>query len=182
VEGVLSGTLSYLFNSFTGETAFSELVKNARAQGYTEPDPRDDLNGIDAARKILILAREAGEQAGMDAVRIGNLLPKAYYAIPTVDEFLDKLPELDAHFEKMRQKAEKAGKVLRYLARYEKGEGISTGLEEVDAGHPAASLKGSDNIIVLRSKEYDKRPLVIMGPGAGAGVTANGLLKDVLSI
>ncbi|TVQ15279.1 MAG: bifunctional aspartate kinase/homoserine dehydrogenase I [Balneolaceae bacterium] len=180
VEGVLSGTLSYLFNSFTGETGFSELVKSAREQGYTEPDPRDDLNGMDAARKILILAREAGEQAEPDAVITGNLLPKEYYAISSVDEFLKKLPELDVHFEKLRKNALKSGKVLRYLARYEKGGGISTGLEEVDAGHPAASLKGSDNILVIRSKEYNERPLVIMGPGAGAGVTANGLLKDVL--
>lgn len=182
VEGVLSGTLSYLFNSFTGETPFSELVKDARSQGYTEPDPRDDLNGMDAARKILILAREAGEQAGPDEVRVENLLPEAFYAIPTVDAFLEKLPELDAHFEKLQKKAEQAGKVLRYLARYEKGGGISTGLEEVDAGHPAAGLKGSDNIMVLRSKEYEERPLVIMGPGAGAGVTANGILKDVLTL
>jgi bifunctional aspartokinase / homoserine dehydrogenase 1 len=180
IEGVLSGTLSYLFNTFSGDTRFSDLILQAREKGYTEPDPRHDLNGTDAARKILILARIAGYPVEKTEVGTGNLLPESYYSIKDVKDFLKKLPELDTHFEDLRNKAASKGKILRYMSTLDRNGIVSSGLQEVEPDHPSAALRGTDNILVIHTKEYDRHPLVIMGPGAGAGVTANGLIRDIL--
>lgn len=181
VEGVLSGTLSYLFNNFDGKIPFSELVKSAREKGYTEPDPREDLNGMDVGRKLLILARVAGYKLEFEDLEIQNLVPGPIRNTKTVDEFLEKLKEYDSHFEEMRKEAQEREKKLCYIARFENGK-PSVALESIGPDHPFYNLKGSDNIIALYSRNYRQSPLVIQGAGAGADVTAGGIISDVLRV
>ncbi|MDN5201839.1 bifunctional aspartate kinase/homoserine dehydrogenase I [Fulvivirgaceae bacterium BMA10] len=181
IEGILSGTLSYIFNSFKTGTKFSDIVLQAKEKGFTEPDPRDDLNGMDVARKILILAREKGHSLELSDVAIENILPKSCLEAASIDEFFEKLKEADDDFEKLRHKAESNGKVLRFIASLENGK-ASVKLEAVDAEHPFYSLSGSDNIISFTTHRYHDRPLVIKGPGAGAEVTAAGVFAEIISI
>jgi len=181
IEAVLSGTLSYIFNNFTRKKSFSEVVKEARAKGYTEPDPRDDLNGMDVGRKILILARESGLAMEMKDVQIENLVPEDLQQIGPIDEFLKKLTEHDKDFTTKRDKAEKEGKKLRYIAGLENNK-ATVSLQAVDENHPFYSLSGSDNIISFTTDRYNSRPLVIKGPGAGAEVTAAGVFADIIRI
>jgi|TARA_Y100000031_G_scaffold5993_1_gene7304 aspartokinase/homoserine dehydrogenase 1 len=179
IEGVLSGTLSYLFNSFSGDARFSEVVRQARDLGYTEPDPRDDLSGLDVARKLLILAREMGHGLELADIPIENLLPQGSDGAESVEEFLDYLADFDDDFEKKRVYAEESKKVLRYMASFEDGR-ADVGLREVENDHPFASLMGSENMIVFTTEHYRKHPLIVRGPGAGASVTAAGVLSDIL--
>ncbi len=181
IEGVLSGTLSYIFNNFTGDKKFSDVVKEAKEKGYTEPDPREDLNGNDVARKILILAREVGANIEMSDIVKGNILPDSCYKANTVDEFFVELERNNDIFEARKTKAEKEGKVLRFLAKYENGA-ASINLAMVDSSHPFYSLSGSDNIISFTTERYFTRPLVIQGPGAGAEVTASGVFAEIIAI
>lgn len=181
IEGVLSGTLSYIFNTFKGDKKFSDVVKEAKEKGYTEPDPRDDLNGKDVARKILILSREAGYELELDDVKIENILPEACVKAKTVEDFFKQLEKNNDVFAKRRVEAEKKGKVLRFIAKLENGK-ATIKLESVDATHPFYSLSGSDNMISYTSERYKDRPLVIKGPGAGAEVTAAGVFSDVIRI
>lgn len=179
IEAVLSGTLSYIFNNFNSQTPFSKVVKEAKAKGYTEPDPRDDLNGKDFARKLLILARESGVKMEMKNIAIENILPADCVKANTVEAFFIALEKHDNHFCDMALKAEKAGKVMRMIGVFEKGKaGIR--LQAVDAAHPFYNLSGSDNIIAFTTHRYRERPLVVKGPGAGADVTAAGVLADVI--
>jgi aspartokinase/homoserine dehydrogenase 1 len=181
IEGILSGTLSYIFNTFTGQHHFSTVIRQAREQGYTEPDPREDLSGQDVGRKLLILVREAGHSLEMSDIKIENLIPKKARRVETVEEFLKQLQEYDAFFAAKREAAERKGKALRYIARYENGR-AEIGLSEVDSNHPFYNLKGADNIIAFYTRHYAVSPLIIRGPGAGAQVTAAGVLADVLKI
>ncbi|MEX2404142.1 MAG: bifunctional aspartate kinase/homoserine dehydrogenase I [Balneolales bacterium] len=181
IEGVLSGTLSYLFNSFTGEIPFSQLVSEAKSKGYTEPDPREDLNGMDVARKLLILSREAGFPLELKDIKIENLLPARFYEAETVDQFFEMLPEHDSWFEEKRKKAEEKGHVLRYLAQLENGT-ARTALMEVAQDHPCYALKSTDNLVMVGSRCYNERPLVVIGPGAGPEVTSSGVLADIIRI
>ncbi len=181
LEGVFSGTLSYLFNSFDGSKPFSELVRGARENGYTEPDPRDDLNGMDAARKLLILARLTGQEVSLEDMDVENLVPEDLRGDIPVDVFLEKLQESDAVFEEKLQTARKEGKVLRYLASMD-GDGLRVGLMAVGPDHPVYSLSGAENMLTITSEAYSKIPLVIKGPGAGAAVTANGVLSDIVKV
>lgn len=181
VEGVLSGTLSYLFNTFTGEIPFSKMVLDARNKGYTEPDPREDLNGMDVARKLLILAREAGFPLELKDIKIENLLPSRFYEAETVDDFFEILPEHDSWFEEKRKKAQEKGCVLRYAAQLENGTAQTT-LMETAPGHPCHSLKSTDNLVMVTSRCYHDRPLVVAGPGAGPEVTSSGVLADIIRI
>ena len=181
VEGVLSGTLSYLFNSFDGSQPFSALVRDAQRRGYTEPDPRDDLGGVDVARKLLILAREIGLPLELDDVRVEPLLTEACLRAPSVEVFYDALARDDARFERLRAEAASAGRVLRYIARLEDGV-ASVELRAVALDSPFARLSGADNMIVFTTRRYAERPLVIQGPGAGAEVTAAGVLADILRV
>lgn len=181
IEAVLSGTLSYIFNSFSGEKTFSEVVHMAMKNGYTEPDPRDDLNGIDVARKLLILAREIGMSLELNDIKVENLVPESSKNAPTVEKFFEELEKADTDFEIRRKSAEKEGKVLRYIAILENGDARVT-LQTVDSDHPFYNLSGSDNIISFKTDRYHDRPLVIKGPGAGAEVTAAGLLADIIRI
>ena len=181
IEAVLSGTLSYIFNSFNKNTSFSQIVKEARANGYTEPDPRDDLNGMDVGRKILILSRESGLKMEMKDVEIENLVPEELQKIPSIEDFLKKLEEHDKDYSNKRDQAEKEGKKLRYIASLKNGK-AKVSLQAVDQNHPFYSLSGSDNIISFTTTRYNNRPLVIKGPGAGAEVTAAGVFADIIRI
>ena len=181
IEGVLSGSLSFIFNSFKEGTKFSDIVKEAGERGFTEPDPRIDLNGIDVRRKIIILARETGLPLESIEVEIENILPDAARDAKTVEEFFVELEKADGHFEMLRSSAAKEGKALRMIASLENGK-AAINMHAVDAGHPFYSLSGSDNMIVFTTERYKERPLVVRGPGAGAEVTAAGVFAEIITI
>lgn len=181
IEAVLSGTLSYIFNNFNADTRFSEVVLKAKELGYTEPDPRDDLGGLDVARKLLILARETGLELELPDLKIEQILPESCLKAKTVEAFFRELQKNNAHFESRRAKATAKNKVLRFIARLEAGK-ASVSLEEVDASHPFYNLSGSDNIISFTTERYRDRPLVVKGPGAGAEVTAAGVFAEIISL
>ncbi len=181
IEGILSGTLSYLFNSFVGESKFSEIVKIAKENGFTEPDPRDDLNGLDAARKLLILIREIGIDFELEDIDIENLVPMRARKVKSIEKFFKILQNSDNVFDKRKIAAEKNNCTLRYIAKYEDGK-ASVKLVEVEQSHPFFNLKGNDNIVALTTKNYSTQPLIIRGRGAGAEFTASGIFADVLRI
>lgn len=181
IEAVLSGTLSFIFNTFRKGISFASIVKEARELGYTEPDPRIDLSGKDVARKLLILSRETGVPLEMKDIKIDQLLPAKCLRAKSVNDFMKSLKEADPIFEEMSAKAELKGKKLRFIARLENGKATVV-LKEVDESHPFYHLSGSDNIISFRTDRYNERPLVVKGPGAGAAVTAAGVFADIISI
>jgi aspartokinase/homoserine dehydrogenase 1 len=181
IEAVLSGTLNFIFSSFVEGTRFSEVVKEAKERGYTEPDPRDDLNGMDVARKILILAREAGWDLEPSDIQVENLVPEECRGEMSVGDFLDKLPAFDAGYEQLRQQAQARDEKLRYMAVLKDGK-VKIQLASVGSSHPFYSLSGSDNIILYTTERYHDRPMVIRGPGAGAAVTAAGVFADIIRI
>jgi len=181
VEAVLSGTMNFIFSSFEKGKKFSAIVAEAKELGYTEPDPRDDLNGVDVARKILILSREAGIPLELKDIEVKSVVPEDCAAAPTVDEFFKKLNGHDAYFDKMRTDAELKNEKLRFMAVLDQGK-ASVSLASVGTDHPFYSLKGSDNIILLTTERYHERPMVIRGPGAGASVTAAGVFADIIRI
>jgi len=181
VEAVLSGTLNFIFSSFVEGKKFSDVVKEAQAKGYTEPDPRDDLNGMDVARKALILSREAGHELELDSIEIQNLVPEDCRKDMSIEKFFSLLAAHDAGFDDLRKQAEMKNGKLRYMAVLEHGK-AKVSLATVDAQHPFYSLSGSDNIILLTTERYHERPMVIRGPGAGAAVTAAGVFADVIRI
>ncbi len=181
IEAVLSGTLNYIFSSFKPGDKFSDVVREAKVKGYTEPDPRDDLNGMDVARKILILSREAGLSLELSDIQVENLVPEACRGEMTVEEFLKKLEEHNPYFEKLATEAAARQEKLRYMAVLQDGK-TSIRLGSVNAQHPFYSLSGSDNIILLTTERYKERPMVIRGPGAGAEVTAAGVFADIIRI
>ncbi|MEM7106248.1 MAG: bifunctional aspartate kinase/homoserine dehydrogenase I [Bacteroidota bacterium] len=181
IEGVLSGSLSFIFNSFKKGVAFSEIVKQAQEKGYTEPDPREDLSGADVSRKLLILARETGLPYEKENIKIKGILPQECLDAPTVDDFFTALKANDDHFENLREAAEANGSALRFIASLDNGE-ATISLQEVDNDHPFYGLSGSDNMIVFTTERYKERPLVVRGPGAGAEVTAAGVFAEIISI
>ena len=175
-----SGTMGFVFSELGRGRAFSDVVRQAMSLGYTEPDPRDDLSGIDVARKGLILSRMLGYTGEMEDVEIESLIPGALRDV-TRDEFLAALPDVDASWAAAVEDARSNNAVLRYRVRVTRG-GVRTGLARVPLGSPLASLDGTDNLFVFMTKRYRQRPLVVSGPGAGAVVTAAGVLGDVLRI
>jgi aspartokinase/homoserine dehydrogenase 1 len=179
IEGVLSGTLSFLFNELGPSRPFSELVREAKRRGYTEPNPRDDLSGIDVARKAVILAREMGAELELDQVPVESLAPDP---ADSVEAFLDALPARDAELERLRSEAEAAGEVLRYVAVIGGDGTASVGLRRYPADHPFARIRGTDNILAFRTERYDDQPLIVQGPGAGPAVTAGGVFADLLRL
>jgi aspartokinase/homoserine dehydrogenase 1 len=181
IEGILSGTLSYLFNTFDGSVPFSALVKDARAMGFTEPDPREDLSGQDVARKLLILGRQIGLKMELAEVRVDSLVPKALARGRYTSGFLKALARHDEAMAGRVRRAAARGAVLRYVGTLERGK-ASAGLREYPLGHPIASAKGSDNVIAFTTKRYARTPLVVQGPGAGADVTAMGVFSDILKL
>lgn len=181
IEGVLSGTLSYIFNTFDGRRPFSEVVRNAREKGFTEPDPREDLNGMDVGRKLLILAREAGRKLEFEDIDIQNLVPEEAREVDSIEDFFTLLEKHDEEFAKLYAEAESNDKKLCYIARYEDGQ-ASVKLEQILPDHPFYGLDGSDNIVAFKTQHYQESPIVVKGPGAGAGVTASGIIADILRI
>jgi aspartokinase/homoserine dehydrogenase 1 len=181
IEAVLSGTLSFIFNNFDGKKTFSALVRDAKAKGYTEPDPRDDLNAMDAARKALILAREIGLQLEFANVEIEPILPRDCFSVKNVDAFFTELEKSDGEFEKRRVEAAEKGKALRYIAVIEEGC-VKLALRSEPANSPFRSLAGTDNMVVITTDRYLKNPMVIKGPGAGAQVTAGGIFADIVRV
>jgi len=182
IEGIFSGTLSYIFNSFTGEKKFSDAVKEAVRNGYTEPDPRIDLSGIDVARKLLILVRETGKAIELDDIKLKSFLPEECINAKSVEDFFKELERLDNYFYSLRKRAEEKGKVLRFIAEYEKNKKPKVGLKTVDRSHPFHSMSGNDNVISFTTERYRPMPLVIRGAGAGAEVTAAGVLADIVRV
>jgi aspartokinase/homoserine dehydrogenase 1 len=181
IEAVLSGTLSYIFNNYDGKKPFSALVREAKTKGYTEPDPRDDLNAMDAARKALILARECGMSLEFPAVAIDPILPPACFKAKDVEAFFIELEKADTAFEKKRREAEAQGKALRYVAVIEEGS-ARIALRTEPEGSPFRTLVDADNIVVITTDRYSTLPMVIKGPGAGAQVTAGGIFADIVRI
>lgn len=187
IEGILSGTLSFIFNTFcapadpAAPARFSAIVREAKKCGLTEPDPREDLSGADVRRKLLILARESGLLLEAADVTVANILPAECIEAPTVDAFFEALERNDDHFEALRREAAEAGKVLRFVAKLEDGK-AGVVLQTFDQSHPFYFLDGSDNMVAFSTERYRERPLVVRGPGAGAEVTAAGVFAEVISI
>ena len=181
IEAVLSGTLNYIFSTYKKGDQFSDVVKQAKEKGYTEPDPRDDLNGMDVARKILILSREAGLPMELEDVQVENLVPVDCLGEMNTDTFFEKLNKHNKSFEGLLASAESKNEKLRYMAVLKDGK-TQIQLGSVNNQHPFYSLSGSDNIILLTTERYHERPMVIRGPGAGAEVTAAGVFADIIRI
>lgn len=181
IEAILSGTISYIFNNFVGEASFYDVVKKAQELGYTEPDPRDDLGGIDFMRKMLILARDAGHKLESSDVDLGAILPESCLKANSVAEFYEELQKAEAYFEALKNKAAAENKVIRYIGMLADGK-VTISLQMVDEQHPFYALSGSDNIISFTTERYKERPLVVKGPGAGAEVTAGGVFADLVNV
>lgn len=182
IEAILSGTLSYIFNTFSSSGAlFSEIVRTAKQKGYTEPDPRDDLSGMDVARKAVILAREIGQKISVEDIERTPFLSESCFQAKNVDSFFDELTKEDDIWSQRRDVCRARETVFRYIATIDQN-GARIALQEVDARHPFYSMSGSDNIVAFTTARYCETPLVIKGPGAGARVTAAGVFADILRI
>jgi aspartokinase/homoserine dehydrogenase 1 len=179
IEAVLSGTLNFIFNEIAADIPFSETIRRAKEQGYSEPDPRIDLSGKDVIRKLVILAREAGYQVEQEDVEKHLFVPEKYFD-GALDDFWKTLPELDADFESRRKELEANGLHWRFVARMEEGK-TSVSLETVDSSHPFYQLEGSNNIILITTERYHDYPMMIRGYGAGASVTAAGVFANIMS-
>jgi aspartokinase/homoserine dehydrogenase 1 len=181
VEGIFSGTLSYLFNTFDGAAPFSLLVRDAHAMGYTEPDPRDDLSGEDVARKLLILARQIGSKTELEDVDVERLVPRHLSDTAFSPQFFTAYAAHDAEMQERVRSARSRGAVVRYVGTLEGGR-ARAGLRELSRDHPFAATTGTDNVIAFTTSRYSQTPLILRGPGAGADVTAGGVLSDVIKL
>jgi bifunctional aspartokinase / homoserine dehydrogenase 1 len=181
IEGIFSGTLAYLFNVFDGREPFSSIVRTAKLKGYTEPDPRDDLSGLDVARKLIILGREMGLTLELADVRVEGLVPRELEGCG-VAEFMERLAEFDAGIAARFASAAAAGEVLRYVGRIDSAGAATVGLTRVGARHPFANIALTDNIVRFATRRYCDNPLIVQGPGAGPEVTAGGVFADVLRL
>jgi aspartokinase/homoserine dehydrogenase 1 len=181
VQGILSGTLAYLFNVYDGSRPFSEIVVAARESGYTEPDPRDDLSGMDVARKLTILARELGQPVEIGEFPVESLVPEPLRDV-SASEFLERLPEFDDEMQRLYEEAAADNKKLRYVARLGVDGHAAVGLEMVGKEHPFSNINLTDNIVQFETERYSANPLVIQGPGAGPEVTAGGVFGDLLKL
>lgn len=180
IEAVLSGTLNFIFNTISKDIPFSETVRMAKEEGYSEPDPRIDLSGKDVIRKLVILAREAGYEISQEDVEAKLFIPQSFFD-GTIDEFWKNLPSLDADFEERRKELEKDNKVWRFVAKLENGK-ASVSLQEFESNHSFYVLEGSNNIVLLTTERYREYPMLIQGYGAGASVTAAGVFADIMSL
>ena len=181
IEGIFSGTLAYLFNVYDGRRAFSDIVREAKQRGYTEPDPRDDLSGMDVARKLIILGREMGLTLEMSDVKVESLVP-AGLEQGSVQDFLERLPAHDAVMAARFERAGAAGKVLRYVGRLTASGEATVGVVECDARHAFANIALTDNVVRFATTRYASNPLIVQGPGAGPEVTAGGIFADLLRL
>ncbi len=181
VEAVLSGSLNFIFNNFNASVKFVDIVKQAQVEGYTEPDPRIDLSGVDVMRKILILIRESGFEMELEDINSQQFIPEVCMKAPTIDKFFEELAKKEDTFQKMLQEANDQNKKMKYVATFNKGK-AETGLKLVSPDHPFYNLEGKDNIVLFTTKRYPEQPLVIKGAGAGAEVTAMGIFADIMRI
>jgi aspartokinase/homoserine dehydrogenase 1 len=182
IEGMLSGTLSYLFNVWDGSEPVSSVVRAAKARGYTEPDPRDDLSGTDFARKLIILGREMGLRLELDDVQLESLVPRALVGVG-LDEFLERLPQFDSAMAERLQAARDRNRVLRYIGSLDAATGkASVGLVELERSHTFANINLTDNVVRFLTQRYNQNPLIVQGPGAGPEVTAGGVFGDLLRV
>ena len=181
IEGIFSGTLAYLFNSYDGRRGFAEIVQEARARGFTEPDPRDDLSGQDVARKLIILGREMGLPLELRGVKLENLVPPELTG-SSIEEFMARLPAYDGAMARRLAAAQARGKVLRYTGTLSSTGEASVGLVELDVRHPFANIALTDNVVRFASRRYRDNPLIVQGPGAGPEVTAGGVFADLLRL
>jgi aspartokinase/homoserine dehydrogenase 1 len=180
MEAVLSGTLNFIFNTISKDIPLSQTIKMAQEARFSEPDPRIDLSGKDVIRKLVILAREAGYRVEQEDVEKNLFVPAEFFE-GSLEDFWQRIPELDADFEARRQVLEKEHKKWRFVAKMDRGQ-CSVGLQEVDQMHPCYDLEGSNNIILIQTERYFNDPMVIKGYGAGASVTAAGVFGDIISI
>lgn len=178
IEAVLSGTLNFVFNNYNGQKKFADIVRQAQKEGYTEPDPRLDLGGTDVMRKIMILAREAGERIEMDDIVNNSFMPASCMK-GTVEEFYNEMEKHEAHFKSLYDKANETGAKLKFVATYDNGK-ASVGLQHIDPKHDLYHLYGKDNVVLFYTDRYKEQPLVIKGAGAGADVTASGVFADII--
>ncbi len=181
IEGIFSGTLAYLFNVFDGSEPFSSIVRAAKLKGYTEPDPRDDLSGMDVARKLIILGREMGLTLEMSDVEVTGLVPKSLQNVG-VDEFMESLPAFDDAMSAMLAGAKKRQQVLRYVGRIDAAGKATVGLDALQATHAFANIALTDNVVRFATRRYCDNPLIVQGPGAGPEVTAGGVFSDLLRL
>jgi aspartokinase/homoserine dehydrogenase 1 len=181
VAGIFSGTLAYLFNVYDGSRPFSEIVRIARENGYTEPDPRDDLSGMDVARKLTIVARELGQTIEIGQFPVENLVPEKLRDLST-DEYMARLADYDDRMLQVFRESKSEGKVLRYIARLDADGRASVGLEKVDGSHAFGNIALTDNIVQFVTDRYSSNPLIVQGPGAGPEVTAGGVFADLLRL
>ncbi|MEP3836858.1 MAG: bifunctional aspartate kinase/homoserine dehydrogenase I [Algibacter sp.] len=181
IQAVLSGSLNFVFNNFNDKTKFYDVVKQAGAEGYTEPDPRIDLSGVDVARKILILARESGVKMNLEDIENTSFLSEAGLKSDTVDDFYETLIADEAHYQSLYASAKANNCQLKYVAKFDNGK-ASVSLQEIPEGHPFYNLEGSDNIVMFYTERYAKQPMIIKGAGAGAEVTASGLFADIIRL
>ena len=181
IQAILSGSLNYIFNNFKNENTFHEIVQNAMNEGYTEPDPKIDLSGIDVARKILILSRESGEQIELSDVENNSFLPEQCLKSKNNDDFLISLQNNSLHFNNILKKANKEKCKIKYIAEFNNGK-TKVGLKNIPEGHDFYNLEGSDNIVLFYTDRYRNRPLTIKGAGAGSEVTAAGIFADIIKI
>ena len=180
IEAVLSGTLNFIFNEISADVSFSETVRRAKEQGYSEPDPRIDLSGTDVVRKLVILTREAGYKIEKDDVEKHLFVPEEYFS-GSLNDFWKRLPLLDGDFERRRKEIESEGKRWRFVARMENGK-ADVSLQTVGKEHPFYNLEGSNNIVMLTTERYKEYPMLIQGYGAGASVTAAGVFANIMSV
>jgi len=181
IEGIFSGTLSYLFNHFDGSVPFSVLSRKAWEAGLTEPDPREDLSGQDVARKLLILARQSGLQLEIEDVDVENLVPRALISSKFSERFFNLFAKFDPEMVARLNRAHSRGAVLRYVGTLARNR-VRAGIKEFPRDHSIAATRGSDNVIAFTTKRYAQTPLVIQGPGAGPDVTAMGVFSDILKL
>ncbi len=181
IEGIFSGTLAYLFNTWDGKEPFSGVVRTAKSLGYTEPDPRDDLSGMDVARKLIILAREMGQRLELRDVEVESLVPAALQGCE-VDEFLERLSEFDQPMLERLEGARSAGEVLRYVGSVDTEGNAKVGIARLPVSHAFANIALTDNIVRFVTARYDQNPLIVQGPGAGPAVTAAGVFADLLRV
>ena len=181
IQAVLSGSLNFVFNNFNDKTTFHDIVKRAQEEGYTEPDPKIDLSGIDVMRKILILARESGYVLDIEDIKNKSFLPEESLAATNNEDFYASLTANEKSFQNLYKKAVSSESKLKYVAEFENGK-ASVGLELIPKGHDFYNLEGSDNIVLFYTERYPNQPLIIKGAGAGADVTASGIFADIIRI
>ncbi len=181
IEGILSGTLSYLFNSFKGERPFSDILREAHDQGYTEPDPREDLSGMDVARKLVILAREMGLDLELEDLEVEGLIPEGLES-GSVEEFFEKLPQADDHFAEILRDAQENEEILRFVGKVQRDGEASVRLRRYPQEHAFSRINLTDNVVEFSTRRYNENPLIVQGPGAGPEVTAGGVFSDLLRL